>query len=221
MKNKKIKILIVILIIILIIPFIYKKIFFYNVREKYLNSVYEATRNGNYHLITSTKNLESNTEWGLEETCKDGKKISFSKDENGNITDIGIEDFNETIIINVDSKTGSRLINVMNNNESKRFNHIEVEDEKSFKKIEKGKYDGKDCYIAELEFIENNDVNTKRKKVIYINPETYLPFEIKEKYEDKYSKTESETVYKQIDIGTVEKLPEINLDEYNITTVQD
>ena len=162
MKNKRILICIVLVVLIIVsIIFIKKMLLFYEVKGKFLSSMLNASRNGNYHIVYSFKdkngNVYNNEYYGV------GEKSSIDGETERDVFG--------------DSKF--RIISGL----------FQVPVEYKITNIEKGKYEEKECYIITLENNYTDKSNEKHtdyetekiekhndKIVYYVNPKTYLPY---------------------------------------------
>lgn len=219
MKNKKIRIVIGFVLLVIFVTFLYKKIMFYEVKSKFLSKIYELNRNGNYHLIYKSLNDGSTTEI----LAKDGKSIEMTsyKSEDGLTKIIQVEDMNGHIFIDENEKTYIKSTHEINNYKSDSlgyqfprmllFQDTLFSKDLKINKIENGEYEGRKCFIMEV-LIEDSKI----KRIIYIDSETYIPLKSKTiSYLHSPTETvEDEIIFQEISVGTVEELPEINLDEY-------
>ena len=222
MKHKKIKILIIILVIVLaivIVPILRKRIWIYQVKDKFLGTIYDIKRNGNYHTVYFYKMKDNDnilaSDARIEIYAKDGESVQINDFDNTDgttsKTTIIIKDGYEYDIlersdgavngiyrpiqwfhkINTNNVIGDLLANVIYNGH--------------FKTMKEGKYKQKDCYIATVEY---DDIEAQ--DTVYIDKETYLPIKIESNPEDGlYEEYEWVT----LEVGTVRQLPEYDLKE--------
>lgn len=220
MKHRKRIIVIIIFIIILIVmvPLIRKKILFYQVRDRFLATIYDVKRNGNFYAVFHYKMQESNqitTSDGLTEVyAKDGenmiiryfenedgtnsKTIFFMKDgyeysilekSDGNVSGV-YRPIQWFNKINTENVIGNLLLNVFQDGE--------------VKKIEEGEYKGKECYILTVKY------DTAIEDTIYIDQETYLPYKIISVDSETGFYEENEWI--TLELNTVKELPEYDLE---------
>ena len=229
MNNKKIfKMTILILVFIILTLFISYGIMFYKVKNNFLSAIYNIGRSGNLHIVYTNINENDSDKTETEVFLKDGEGYMNVKSNDSN--NIIINKIDEEIVIDKDKNTYSsrkgelyqaRGLNLGNVVLNKSLSFLEFTNlnKFEFKNIKKGKYDNKDCYIIKT-YDEENLIET----TVYVDTKTYIPYKmdttimsltnydnIKQTKEiiNKYT-----IEYLLIENGTVEKLPEVDLSEY-------
>lgn len=226
MKMKRIILLVIALIVVIaLVPIIRNRILFYQVKDKVLANIYEVKREGNYHIIYHeiSKDLEHDETYDQvsEIFGKDGKSITIRPSEENRFSQIvTIENKDETFSfweyedkINGIIQIRSIYFNDISNPRNVNISVLDEIFQAKFKKIEKGTYKGKDCYIAKLEYEYEDGVT----ETVYINPETYFPYGLES--EDRNINYAYEYEWLTVELGTVDKLPEYDLDKIRANAV--
>ena len=220
MKLNRFKILmflIIIVLLIMLIPIIKNKIMYYKVKDKFLATIYELDRNGNFHIIQKTKIKNSMTA-DIEQTVESYGKDGISYYINSSLTKMNGKEYNSVSYVyyglkdtvhmsESDGEFHGGIIpsDVMSVAKPVANVGARMFEDCRFNKIEKGTYNGKDCYIIEVDWEEYSE-----KLTVYVDPETYIPYGMKHDTDGQIEDTE----YLIIEIGTVEELPiKINIEE--------
>ncbi|MBR1540239.1 MAG: hypothetical protein IJ629_03595 [Clostridia bacterium] len=219
MRNRKKLILTIICLVLLVIAIfeIRQKLLFEKVKREFLSNIYEIQRNGNYHITYHY--TDSVVESNYELFAKDGQIYSYSDSSDGSKM-IHIVDYDKAYTI-FDNGEGKKYLEMPypQDKMGKKLDgyHIlyydEIENKNRVESIKKGEYKGQECYIVKIV----SDVFLEEVQIAYINPETYMPIAIEDiviENEDNLKESRDLYEYQDISIGSVEKLPEIDLTEY-------
>ena len=197
--------MILIILLIVFTPIIRKKITASQVKNKFLATIYEINRNGNFHIIERerTKSPGFESECFLEEFAKDGEIYNISRYSNGSeiIIYAGLTELvhmaksEEQVYGSIFPNFVMPMHNLSADLVGELFTNCK------FDNVEKGIYKGKDCYVIEVSWEKNEYAYDKYK--VYVNDETYLPYGAEYYSGDNFFEVE----FEMIEIGTVEEIP--------------
>lgn len=217
MKNKKKIIFVLLLIVLLFLIFIIKHQLLLNeVKSKFFSNVYEVKRNGNLHIVYNYYDPDGQSNQEVEmisansETCTitkqgDDENITIMTPDNITVITSGKDYKNYYVQSNFHQKIWGRSLNGY---DLLAYSELDV---KNIQSIKKGEYRGKDCYVVTLE----SKVYPEEITIAYVNPENYMPYGVKTIIVNHDGQEiVSEYEYLEISIGTVEKIPEFDLTDY-------